>query len=160
MNNYVTSKYYEVFEIHTLPRGLYGLTLRITETTTQWIERAGWIRIPKDSLTLFISETKDKPDKANFTFIKESKSEIGKGLVDVFSTTKDFKKIHKQVDNLKVVLSEPNLIFKINGKEKGLYVYGKRYEGKGIYHGIKTEDTITYHLFSDIKGEYKEVINQ
>ena len=154
----ISSEFYEVFEIHTAPRGLYILTLRINKENVNQFTQVGTstrsIRVPIDSLTTVLSKIETKPQYANFIFTKN----IGNGKIRRY-TTKSFTFIHNRVNAIKDALNNPNLQLFIDGNEIPPYVKGVNYVGKGIYQGIYKDDNGIYHYFSRNKLEHKQYIN-
>ena len=160
VTQYVDSKYYEVFEIHSLPRGLTALTLRINKKgATQYITKQGTVRIPMDSLTIHIGIGEELPKDANFLI----PNHLGFNKVR-YSTTKSFPKIHNRIDAIKDALNHTNLHIFINGQYHNPYKLGQRYPNKGLYHGVVEEHidgkTNTYHYFTDGKEITKEYFEQ
>lgn len=161
MSKYVNDYYYEVFEYHTLPRGLMVLTLRITETgASQYIQHKGHLRIPKGSLTVCITRSEAKPTSANFLLTRN----IGNNKIK-HSTTKSFKVIHNHIDTIREALNYTKLDIYLGDKYHNPYEIGKSYEPKGIYHGVRTKHfkqgtSAKYHYFTNNVGEEtKEYFN-
>lgn len=156
----ISNNYYEVFEIHTLPRGLYALTLRINKKdASQFFEGKGNIDIPIGALTVHIGLTEEAPPSANFFVVKD----IGNDRIRV-SITKSFKDIHKRVDAIKDALNHTDLHIFLDNKYHNPYSLGRSYGNKGIYHGINEEQRhgtmVKYHYFTNnINKETKEYFN-
>lgn len=141
----VHKRHFELIEIHTLPRGLIGLTLKTLKggkinLDTYW--RSKWKTIPKGSYTLYISKTEEVPLYASFV-----------------NATQSLRVIHKRVDEVREALRTPSLKLYIEGEEVPLYQLGMRYEDLGIYNGMGKDDKGIYYAFSNNKTIVKQYID-
>lgn len=149
----ISKSYYEILEVHTLPRGLYGLTLRINKKdATQYIENRGTARIPIGSLTFVVSETDNVPEYASFIFVSKY---LGFNMFR-YATTKNLNKIHKRLAEVKDALKNPRLHVTINGKIYPRYSVGIKYDN-GIYLGTVVEDSKLFHTFNNNNIIIKEI---
>ena len=153
----VNKFYYEIFEIHTMPRGIVCLTLRIKKGgAKQFVDFAGYIRLPIGTLTVVIGTLEELPEYASFVFEKGYSTNRRK-----ISITRSFKVIHKRIDAIRDALNHTTLDIFIDGKYLEPYKIGVRYKNKGIYHGVKTNEKTknSYYFFTDGDKEYTEQIN-
>lgn len=149
------SDYFEVFEIHTAPRGLKILTVRVNKSeATQWVDRKGSMRIPIGALTTVVSRDDKKPKHANFVLVKS----IGNSMIKT-RITKSFNVIHNRIDIIKDALNNINVHIYIDGFEIPPFINGAYYEGKGIYQGVKSDKQGVYHFFSKAGNEFKLYID-
>lgn len=148
----ISSSYYEIFEIHKLPRNLIGLTLEINRKgAKQWVDQQGTFIIPVNALTFVISKDGSMPKYANFLFTNKNTHRLG--------VTKSFNYIHKYLDSVKEALNNPNLIIYMNDVEIPPYIKGVSYIDKGIYQGIYEDTDGKYHYFGSNNKFHKEYIN-
>jgi len=151
----VNKSYYEVFEIHTMPRGIVCLTLRINKKkASQFISGIGNVKIPVDSLTLVICKDETIPDNANFVY--KSSYDFISGYR--YTTTKDFIEIHKRIDAIKDALNYTNLHLFIEDKEILPYQNGVRHKTKGIYLGVEEDEHGKHHKFINNNITFKEYV--
>ena len=135
-------KQYELFEIHTLPRGLYCITVKLLKgiTTSYYDGIYRWrVNLAKGSIGLSITKTENLPENCSF-----------------FPITTDFRKIHKRVDAIKDALNHTNLHLFIEDEEVQPYKIGERHKTRGIYLGMEEDDKGKYHKFNNNNITFKD----
>lgn len=99
----VSNKYFEIFEIHTMPQDVIVYTVKLTKKVTQHYKDGivGMLHhIPKGAMTLVFRHKNDKvPEIVNFV-----------------PATKSLNKIHKRIDKIREALNNSNLKIIHNAK--------------------------------------------
>lgn len=102
----VSDKYYELLEVHRLPRGLFGITIIVIKPTVEIVyDGINCIKfnVNINYVGFVISNTETLPSFATF-----------------YPPTKSLTNIHKRVDFIKETLKNPNVEIKLHNKK---YIY-------------------------------------
>lgn len=135
---------YELFEIHTMPRGIVCITVkskrshRISTYDGMWRKS---VTLPKGSYGLRVQLNENIPE-----------------YVDFIPITTSFRVLHKRVDAIRDALNHTNLHLFIEDKEILPYQKGVRHKVKGMYLGVEKDDDGEYHKFINNNITFKEYI--